>query len=129
MDECLPLAQVVIPGSWDRVPHWASSREPASPSAYVSASLCGIHEEINKILKKKCFSDIYTPQYLKNPITRLSAPPIKYTLQRDIHSVSNHDRVTGPSLILPTPPPVTRKTKYKAMSFRHWTTGAKGCNP
>ena len=38
--ECLPLALVVIPGSWDRVPYQAPCREPASPSAYVSASLC-----------------------------------------------------------------------------------------
>ena len=38
--EHLPLAQVMIPGSWDRVPHQAPRREPASPSAYVSASLC-----------------------------------------------------------------------------------------
>ena len=37
-----PLAQGVIPGSWDRVPHQAPPGEPASPSAYVSAplSLC-----------------------------------------------------------------------------------------
>ena len=38
--ECLPLAQVVILGSWDRVPHQAPRREPASPSACVSASIC-----------------------------------------------------------------------------------------
>ena len=37
--EHLPLAQVVIPGSWDRVLHQAPCREPASPSACVSASL------------------------------------------------------------------------------------------
>ena len=37
--EHLPSAQVVIPGSWDRVPHRAPCREPASPSACVSASL------------------------------------------------------------------------------------------
>ena len=37
--ERLPSAQGVIPESWDRVPHWAPSREPASPSAYVSASI------------------------------------------------------------------------------------------
>ena len=35
----LPLAQGVIPGFWDRVLHRAPRREPASPSAYVSASL------------------------------------------------------------------------------------------
>ena len=34
---CLSL---LIPGSWDRVPHGAPREEPASPSAYVSASLC-----------------------------------------------------------------------------------------
>ena len=38
--EHLPSAQGVIPGSWDRVPHQAPSRKPASPSTYVSASLC-----------------------------------------------------------------------------------------
>ena len=35
----LPLAQVMIPGSWDQAPQQAPHREPASPSAYVSASL------------------------------------------------------------------------------------------
>ena len=44
--ECLPLAQVVIPESWDQVPHWAPCSEPASPSAYVSASLCVSREKI-----------------------------------------------------------------------------------
>ena len=39
MVECLLSAQGVIPESWDRVPHAASYMEPASPSAYVSASL------------------------------------------------------------------------------------------
>ena len=42
----------VILESRDRVPHCASCMEPASPSAYVSASLSLSHEEINKILKK-----------------------------------------------------------------------------
>ena len=37
MVEHLPLAQVVVPGSWGRVQHQAPGREPASPSAYVSA--------------------------------------------------------------------------------------------
>ena len=37
--ELLPLAQGVIPGSWDGVQHWVPHGEPASPSAYVSASL------------------------------------------------------------------------------------------
>ena len=39
VNECLPSAQGVISGSWDRVPHWASHRESASPFACVSASL------------------------------------------------------------------------------------------
>ena len=38
--ERLPLAQVMIPGSWDQVLHQGPCGEPASPSAYVSASLC-----------------------------------------------------------------------------------------
>ena len=38
MVEHLPLAQGVIPASWDRVPHQAPHSESASPSAYVSAS-------------------------------------------------------------------------------------------
>ena len=37
--EHLPSAQIMIPECWDRVPHQASHREPASPSAFVSASL------------------------------------------------------------------------------------------
>ena len=37
--ERLPLAQVMIPGFWNGVLHWAPHREPAFPSAYVSASL------------------------------------------------------------------------------------------
>ena len=37
--EGLPLAQVVILETWDQVPHQASCMKPASPSAYVSASL------------------------------------------------------------------------------------------
>ena len=50
--EHLPSAQVMIPGSWDRVPHGDPCRESASPSAYVSASLCVCLSWINKILKK-----------------------------------------------------------------------------
>ena len=42
--ECLPLVQVMVPGSWDRIPHRAPDRALASPSAYVSASLCVSHE-------------------------------------------------------------------------------------
>ena len=37
--EHLPLAQVLIPRSWDGVPHQAPHWKPASPSAYVSVSL------------------------------------------------------------------------------------------
>ena len=42
--EHLPLAQVVIPESWDRILHQALRGEPASPSACVSASICVSHE-------------------------------------------------------------------------------------
>ena len=42
--ECLPLAQGVILGSWDRVLHRAPCEESASPSVYVSASFCVSHE-------------------------------------------------------------------------------------
>ena len=38
--EHLPLAEVVILGSWDQVLYQAPCREPVSPSAYVSACLC-----------------------------------------------------------------------------------------
>ena len=38
--EHVPWAQGMIPGSQDGVPHRAPRREPAPPSAYVSASLC-----------------------------------------------------------------------------------------
>ena len=41
--EPLPSAQVVIPGSWDRVPHWAPRREPVLPlpvSLPLSLFLC-----------------------------------------------------------------------------------------
>ena len=38
--EHLPLAQVMIPGTWDRVLHQAPLKESATPSACVSASLC-----------------------------------------------------------------------------------------
>ena len=36
--EHLPSAQGVIPEFWDQVPHRAPCGEPASPSAWVSAS-------------------------------------------------------------------------------------------
>ena len=40
MVEYMPLAQVVILGSWDRVLHQAPCGEYASPSSYVSTFLC-----------------------------------------------------------------------------------------
>ena len=40
VDERLPSAQAVILGSEDLVSHQGPCREPASPSSYVSASLC-----------------------------------------------------------------------------------------
>ena len=42
--ECLPLAQGMLPRSWDRVLHRAPCMEPASPSTCVSASLSVSHE-------------------------------------------------------------------------------------
>ena len=42
--ERLPSAQIVIPGSWDRVSHQAPYKEPAFPSAYVSVFLCVSNE-------------------------------------------------------------------------------------
>ena len=59
MVEHLPLAQVVILGSWDRVVDLAPCTESASPSACVSASLSLlslINKEINDIFLKisKC---------------------------------------------------------------------------
>ena len=50
MAEHLPLAQVMILGSWGLVPHQTPRREPASPS-YVSASVCV--SLMNKIFKNK----------------------------------------------------------------------------
>ena len=40
MVEHLPLAQFLIPGSLDQVLHQAPCRDPVSPSACVSASVC-----------------------------------------------------------------------------------------
>ena len=60
MVECLLLAQVVILGYWDQVPHQASHREPASPSACVSAFLS--MSLTNKKKKKKIF-------FLKGKVT------------------------------------------------------------
>ena len=59
---CLPLAQGVVPASWDQVARRAPCVEPASPSAYISASLCVciFQGEIHKILKKKSVQGIAT---------------------------------------------------------------------
>ena len=38
--ESLPSAQVVILGFWNQARGWTPHRESASPSTYVSASLC-----------------------------------------------------------------------------------------
>ena len=46
--ELLPLAQVMIPGSWDLVLHVAPSRELASPSPYVSTSFSLFVSLMNK---------------------------------------------------------------------------------
>lgn len=39
------LAQVVILGPWDHVPHQPSHRESASPSTYISVSLSFVSHE------------------------------------------------------------------------------------
>ena len=56
MVEHLSLAQVVILGSWDRVPHQAPLREPASPSAYVSVSFSVslMNKQIKPLKKNVC---------------------------------------------------------------------------
>ena len=46
--EHLSSAQGVIPGPGDQVPHQAPSKEAASPSTYVSASVCVCLSWINK---------------------------------------------------------------------------------
>ena len=53
--ECLPLAQVVIPRSWDWVLHRAPPRDPAcfSLCLWLYLSLCVSYEQINKILKRE----------------------------------------------------------------------------
>ena len=58
--ERLPSAQGMIPGSQDRVPHWAPHREPASPSTYVSASLSvSLMDKENLFLKKRKTSHVF----------------------------------------------------------------------
>ena len=50
----LPLDLVMIPGSWDRVQHWAPNRDLASPSACASASLSLMNVLwIHTLFKKK----------------------------------------------------------------------------
>ena len=49
MVERLRLTQVINPGSWDRVLHPGTRREPVSPSAYVFVSLCV--SLMNKVFK------------------------------------------------------------------------------
>ena len=92
MVEPLPLAQVVIPGSWDRVLLWDPRRKPAS--AYVSASLS--QEQINKILKKKkritrthfcCLLKATVPL-----IIWIALNPFKLIWRRDRNKDKNHSR-------------------------------------
>ena len=48
-----PLAQVMIPRSWDQVPHQAPCREPASLPLPMSLPLSVSHEQIVGICRKK----------------------------------------------------------------------------
>ena len=66
--ERLPLAQGLILEFWDRVPYQAPCMEPASPSAYVSASLC--LSWINKNLKKKMLAEPDTSEPKIHPIPK-----------------------------------------------------------
>ena len=56
--EHLPLAQVMILKSQDPVLHRGPCKEPASSSAFASASLYVSHEYINKTLKKYMIVDV-----------------------------------------------------------------------
>ena len=66
----LPLAQVVISGSWDRVPHWASYREPSSP-LLMSLPLSVFHEYTKSLKKKKkCNTKTFKIKQNKNTKTK-----------------------------------------------------------
>ena len=56
--EHLPSAQDVILGSWDQVLCRAPWKEPASPSACISASLCLSMNKWIKSLKKRKFGKV-----------------------------------------------------------------------
>ena len=64
--EHLSSVQVVIPGSWDPVPHWVPLREPASPSTCVCLSVCVSREQINKIFKTEKRKNLLTHSKLNN---------------------------------------------------------------
>ena len=71
--EHLPLAQVMIPRSQDRVTHQAHCREPASPSAYVSASLSvSLMNEWIKSLKKKVIIFLSSSSRLPEKISKFN---------------------------------------------------------
>ena len=61
MVDPLLSAQGMIPGSWDRVSHWAPLEESASPSAYVSAFL-------SVSLMNKYIKSFYKKKEMNNPI-------------------------------------------------------------
>ena len=77
--EPLPSAQVMIPRSWDQVPHPAPCREPASPSAYVSASLCVslVDKQIKSLKKKESQEEVERALVEPaDPLVGLALPPL-----------------------------------------------------
>ena len=59
--ECLPLAQIVIPGFWDQAPHQAPCKEPASPSSYVPRTILRFNRSLEGLIELT--KSYYTHRY------------------------------------------------------------------